>query len=406
MGCAGSKIDNEEGVVQCRARRRAIRQSVASRHAFAAAHAAYVQSLKNIGAAFKQFAETELWEEAALENPTPPRKKTLRPPPPPPPTFLPPPSPPRDNLKRAVSLPPLMLDQKSNKMKHLTPPTSPREEGKEAEKQYFYGDVPRPPPPPLPATNAPPPPPPSQSSTWDFYDPFRIVEPHIDISEPRKAKQVLETVGEQAESGYAQEDESASEWQGTENEEERQEKHEERYMSEKDAALLGEAEVSSELLSTPRKDLAIVGPPPKTGMDFLKALQEVDNLFMRAYESGKAIALTLEARKVHYHSNFVDPKGFNDHSSKVLNAISWGHWSNDNRTPLAPQHERPDENGAEGRHAATLDRLFAWEKKLHDEVKQSEVVESLEDQLKATSYFLTKIKYIHTHHGHQRRSNE
>jgi hypothetical protein len=59
MGCNNSKIDSDEAVARCKARKRFMKQAVDSRLAFAASHAHYVIALKAMGAAFRQFAEGE-----------------------------------------------------------------------------------------------------------------------------------------------------------------------------------------------------------------------------------------------------------------------------------------------------------------------------------------------------------
>ena len=58
MGCVNSRDEAEE-VLLCKARKRHIKQASSHRHAFASSHADYVSSLKNTGAAIRQFAEIE-----------------------------------------------------------------------------------------------------------------------------------------------------------------------------------------------------------------------------------------------------------------------------------------------------------------------------------------------------------
>lgn len=86
MGCSNSKVDNEEGVARCKQRKRLMKQTVASRHHFAASHAQFVVSLKGVGAAFRQFAEGEGKDGTnGLYPPdtptTPPSSLSLGPPP-------------------------------------------------------------------------------------------------------------------------------------------------------------------------------------------------------------------------------------------------------------------------------------------------------------------------------------
>ncbi|GJM88486.1 hypothetical protein PR202_ga04557 [Eleusine coracana subsp. coracana] len=51
MGCAQSRIENEEAVARCKERRQWMKAAVAARNAFAAAHSAYAFSLRDTGAA-------------------------------------------------------------------------------------------------------------------------------------------------------------------------------------------------------------------------------------------------------------------------------------------------------------------------------------------------------------------
>ncbi|EFJ35555.1 hypothetical protein SELMODRAFT_165983 [Selaginella moellendorffii] len=74
----------------------------------------------------------------------------------------------------------------------------------------------------------------------------------------------------------------------------------------------------------------------------------------------------LEAGKVQLE------KGFSDHSSRLLSALSLGHWSP--RSLSSPSGFDIEAGGMSGSHAGTLDRLYAWEKKLYEEVKAWEAV--------------------------------
>lgn len=60
MGCAQSKIDNEESVSRCKERRNLMKEAVVARNAFASAHSGYSVSLKDSGAALIDFAAGEV----------------------------------------------------------------------------------------------------------------------------------------------------------------------------------------------------------------------------------------------------------------------------------------------------------------------------------------------------------
>ncbi|KAL3613673.1 hypothetical protein CASFOL_041747 [Castilleja foliolosa] len=59
MGCAASKLDNEDTVRRCKERRRLIKEAVYARHHLAAAHSDYCRSLRLTGSALVTFASGE-----------------------------------------------------------------------------------------------------------------------------------------------------------------------------------------------------------------------------------------------------------------------------------------------------------------------------------------------------------
>ncbi|XP_048141256.1 nitrate regulatory gene2 protein [Rhodamnia argentea] len=59
MGCAASKIDNEDVVRRCKERRRLMKEAVYARHHLAGAHADYCRSLRLTGSALSAFADNE-----------------------------------------------------------------------------------------------------------------------------------------------------------------------------------------------------------------------------------------------------------------------------------------------------------------------------------------------------------
>ncbi|XP_062073198.1 nitrate regulatory gene2 protein [Humulus lupulus] len=90
MGCAASKLDNEDMVRRCKDRRRLMKEAVHARHHLAAAHADYCRSLRVTGSALTHFAA---YEPLAVSDQTP--AVFLHPPPqqcqkyPPPPSVKP-----------------------------------------------------------------------------------------------------------------------------------------------------------------------------------------------------------------------------------------------------------------------------------------------------------------------------
>ncbi|CAI9755654.1 unnamed protein product [Fraxinus pennsylvanica] len=116
MGCAQSKVDNEESVSRCKDMRNLMKEAVSVRNAFASAYSGYTMSLKNTGAALSDYAVGEVppaavlnadpsgSEQAPPPAPQPPLPPMVDPnfplPPPPLPIFSPTPP-----IKRAVTMP-------------------------------------------------------------------------------------------------------------------------------------------------------------------------------------------------------------------------------------------------------------------------------------------------------------
>lgn len=221
MGCAQSRIENEEAVARCKERRQLMKAAVAARNAFAAAHSAYASSLRDTGAALSEFAHGEgvppppppvsVAETAApgvaqagvgaaaagvagpsaegsdTIMPPPPLLDSLPPPPPPLPDFSPSPA----KIHRSISMP--LPPSAANKNPSMLHSDSIREEDEdEAEREEEEDDghlddrrqrlrhrapVPppvSPPPPETPVTPQPPPPPPPSElkpgvDTWDYF---------------------------------------------------------------------------------------------------------------------------------------------------------------------------------------------------------------------------------------------
>ncbi|KAJ7297556.1 hypothetical protein O6H91_04G110700 [Diphasiastrum complanatum] len=395
MGCANTKIDNEENVARCRNRKRFMKQAVASRHALAAAHIAYIYSLKNIGAAFRQFADSDV---KGCRSPIPSLLKTSSEPlPPPTPLFLRYPSPPATPIHRSVSLPALRLQNGApspDKSKLLSPPASlPEEDDDEEHKDYLYGDAQPPPPPTLAAAAAPPPPPAPRSFTWDFTDFFRPAEPSLHLQEMRKSKQMQEAMEEQngtadyspapyPEHGehndiYGDDQTENDRYMHSENDRYIQTENDKYMMSEGSSPdnVIVKSEVVNELVCLDRREMALV-PSLRTGTELVDVLKVVDDWFLKAHESGKDVGRLLEALRIQYHSNFIKPKGFPDRtSSKIVRTMSLNRWSSHSQRMTLPiKGMVEDSGGMAGSHASTLDRLFAWEKRLYEEVKGAETI--------------------------------
>ncbi|KAJ6386289.1 hypothetical protein OIU77_029293 [Salix suchowensis] len=143
--------------------------------------------------------------------------------------------------------------------------------------------------------------------------------------------------------------------------------------------------------------------------DFISSIKDIENLFIKASESGKEVPRMLEANKLHFRpiapeknngflaSAFMkacfscgeDPSQLQEEpAQKDVKYLTWHRTtssrSSSSRTPLGlnSKHDSDDLAGnlfdnfcmISGSHASTLDRLYAWERKLYDEVKASEML--------------------------------
>ncbi|KAL2316940.1 hypothetical protein Fmac_030816 [Flemingia macrophylla] len=146
-----------------------------------------------------------------------------------------------------------------------------------------------------------------------------------------------------------------------------------------------------------------------TPKNFFLSVRDIELLFIKASESGKEVPRMLEANKFHFRPIFPGKENGSLVSSFLKGCFSCGEdpsqvpeepaqnsvnyliWhrtassrSSSSRNPLgASSTENADEHTnnlfdntcmISGSHASTLDRLYAWERKLYDEVKASEIV--------------------------------
>lgn len=151
-------------------------------------------------------------------------------------------------------------------------------------------------------------------------------------------------------------------------------------------------------ISKTNKELAVV-KAEKGGRDLLDVLKEVDECFLRAADSGENVSRILETKKAHYHSSFSDSlrvvgesarmnllklsgksgsasfrTSGNMNSMSVLTDESPSIMSMRRNISNMSSARYTEECGLGNSHAATLDRLLAWEKKLYLEVKEAEAL--------------------------------
>ncbi|KAF7815475.1 Nitrate regulatory gene2 protein [Senna tora] len=143
--------------------------------------------------------------------------------------------------------------------------------------------------------------------------------------------------------------------------------------------------------------------------DFFSSMKDIESLFIKASESGKEVPRMLEANKLHFRPMFPAKENGSLKSSflkacfscgedpsqipeePAQNSVKYLTWhrtassrSSSSRNALGANSKDDMEDLTNnlfdnfcmnsGSHASTLDRLYAWERKLYDEVKASGLV--------------------------------
>ncbi|CAM6037409.1 unnamed protein product [Sphagnum compactum] len=399
MGCNNSKIDSDEAVARCKARKRFMKQAVDSRHAFAASHAHYVIALKAMGAAFRQFAEGELsllfLHLLFLSLPLPPPMSpnllspSLPPSPPPPP---PPPSPPRLEFP-GLNNRTLWSDESSEAVRVVDnsspPPPLITPIGYDDDWKYSF-EVP-------PSHQGQAPPPPIAYSSWHdhFFDPFRPAPGSYQYTVLSKQNsqdeesQHMRTYDNRL--AQVQEDDDIPDLEDVDTDGPAPKDSDSDDIKDNAGAITKfEPEPSAPKGTVDRnlfkgavklnRELAIV-VPETGGRDVLDVFKEVDDLFLKVADSAEKVSHILETKKVHYHSSFSESlrgkSGSPGHQRNPSNASTLS----DETASIGSSMRSfgsfrstawAEGCGMSGSHASTLERLYAWEKKLYLEVKGAE----------------------------------
>ncbi|KAL5558790.1 hypothetical protein UlMin_035001 [Ulmus minor] len=391
MGCAQSRIDNEESVSRCKERKILMKDAVVARNAFAAGHSGYAVALKNTGAALSDYGHGETEETPELHQLQQSLEPTAEPPPPPPPPIdnLPPPPPPLPNfspspLKRATSMPEIPIARrKPGRENHHSvaiveedEEENEEEEGGEGSKGLHrkrrpgngVGEMRRPEtatvsasssPPRTPEMKSVPPMPESKGMAWDyFFNVESMPGPSLSGDDENRIEEDEDEAmefdeGENGDDGGGIDDGVEPK---TPEKVEESEEHEQKPIEHSHTA-------PTELR------MAKVADP---SVSLLKILNQIDDHFLKSSESAQEVSKMLEATRLHYHSNFADNRGHIDHSARVMRVITW----NRSFKGIPNGDGGKDELDSEDyeTHATILDKLLAWEKKLYDEVKQGELM--------------------------------
>ncbi|KAG2316662.1 hypothetical protein Bca4012_041179 [Brassica carinata] len=388
MGCAQSRVDNEEAVARCKDRRNVIKEAVTASKAFAAGHFAYAIALKNAGAALSDYGhgESDQTLDAALEKgndraadgpatpqpPPPPPIENLPPPPPPLPQFTPSP------IKRAISLPAMAVRGRkvrgidSMAIEEEDEEEEEEEEEEEGEEKVEDGESsPRTPEnvgkggklPETPETVS------ASPGAWDYF--FRVEDVpggnlednhHFEFNEEEEEEE------EELRSGHKAVEEVEPK---TPEKVEEVEEEEDAVVEEAKKKEKGKAKIEHSNTAPPEFRRA-VAKTTASSVNLMKILDGIDDRFLKASECAQEVSKMLEATRLHYHSNFADNRGYVDHSARVMRVITW---NKSLRGISNGEGGKDDQESDEHEtHATVLDKLLAWEKKLYDEVKQGELM--------------------------------
>ncbi|XP_047322750.1 protein ALTERED PHOSPHATE STARVATION RESPONSE 1-like [Impatiens glandulifera] len=382
MGCVASKLEEEEVVSICRERKTQLKLAVDRRYALAEAHCRYFRALYGVAAALNLFV-------ARHSSPSSPFLITL----PPPSSSSPPSSPTKENM---VSNP-LFLQQTpsepiqkaigcetfrsttsdgSSEQDIEEKVTLHREEEEEGPQcGYFYMQMP---------TQMPSP---KQDYGWDFFNPFDEMRPEMISGYRRNSDEDVRLVREEEGIPELEEEgENTNEEEEDANNvvQEQVKKNVEKECDGSQAVKVVEDDVSQ----AEQNGLTVVDSQ-ESGRELLEALKDIEDHFIRAYDSGKEVSRMLEATRFHMQPDLEETK---DNSSKLIQAITWRSISRSSSSKsLVASSSRSsswnefnndlfdDDYGGmdSGSHSFTLGRLYAWEKKLFEEVKSGDSTRKL-----------------------------
>ncbi|KAF0898097.1 hypothetical protein E2562_001758 [Oryza meyeriana var. granulata] len=431
MGCAASRLEDEEAVKMCRDRRDFIKQALEQRNRFASSHFAYLESLRRVSMALQRFVAGDDHHELISDSFISPLKqqkpemlglpygsyekrtihvsKYLRSGPNPSVSVEEQPRPvetirieshyPMDNYGgmdrffAAQSSPMRPSSYYTPYDRPNYPPPSPQEPVRNS--YYMPYDRPSYPPasPQEPTRTSyytsydrpsyPPPSPQEQeSSQWDFFwNPFSSLD-NFAYPRPRSSYDNVVTDDElarlQRTEGNAKQETKGFESKGVQCAEVREPRNK------------VELEIKAHKKELVRNKVANAEETPgftvylnRRPASLVEAMKDIDSQFLGICDSAKEISVMLEASRAQYSTS-------NDLSAKMLNPVallrSASSRSSSSRFLLAPTSSIEDLYDNEtsscyseescstmsGSHHSTLDRLYTWEKKLYKEVKAGE----------------------------------
>ena len=312
MGCVASKLEEEEEVVTiCRERKRQLKLAVERRYALAEAHCKYCEALYAVSAAIKLFVARHSSPSPFLITFPPPCSSSS----PPPseklvnnPMFLQ--QTPSDSAHEAIAACPSCASSSSTSAESSMDEGEEQEEQEEEEEEeeeeelveerieqvpsYFYMQMP----PPMPS--------PQREFAWDFFNPFDSMRTDV-VAAAAEYRQSSED-----DLRMVREEEGIPELEEAEEEKEEQRQRVVAVVEEENVGGLKEQRNGVEMVKEEgklkQKGLTVIDTPVE-GRELLEALQDIEDYFIRAYDSGIDVSRMLEANKIQLQSGLEEIKG-------------------------------------------------------------------------------------------------
>ncbi|GER35159.1 hypothetical protein STAS_11416 [Striga asiatica] len=390
MGITNSKPEKSHALKLCKDRKKFIKQAIDSRFSLAAAHVSYVESLRNLGTALRKYAESEVIIETSISTSATEPDKT------PSHSSYPSPSPPHLANRSPISISGSAARasyMRSGGPTAVTVRLNPGPRNLHMEESRF---------------SMPPPPPPDEcGSSWDYFDPaersFRFEGQNgqnRDFEDERSAFGGMNGDGGE----LCGDDEE----RGTPKMETPRKKEGEKEVGkgsgvESGSRMMNRGSVEKDICAAEREDPSEY--ITHRAKDFVCSIRDIDNRCFRASESGKEVSRMLESSKIHV--GYAEARGGSSASicmpslgaaccqggsmnvtddQLVTKVITWKRTSSkssSSKNLLATRDDNSDSGSdfveefcmISGSHSSTLDRLYAWERKLYDEVKASESIQ-------------------------------
>lgn len=358
MGCGVSRPDEDDDVVSlCRERKRLLKSAIERRYSLADAHSRYNDSLNGVAAAIKLFV-------ARHSSPLSPFLITF---------------PTASDIDATQPSNPMFLQQTPSESTHeaigckssdsvISSDSSEGESENEGEEEgeggvcdHFYEGM------------APPVPLPQGDFEWDFFYPFDTVRTEVGLDNGfRRTSDDDDLRRIRQQEGIPELEEDGA-----------REKGERKVVVQMNGGgVEGMTAAGEPSPNQEHKGLRVIDTEA-SGRELLEALKDVEDHFVRAYESGFDVSRLLEVNRVHLLSSLEEIK---ESPKKLVRSITWNRSnlsrSSSSKTFLAPGSKSSStwselgndliddyEGMASGSLSQTLERLYAWEKKLYEEVK-------------------------------------